>query len=44
MAKMYEFWNYSFDLEPLCYTIDEFEKKRKQIGIVSEAVKEGIAI
>lgn len=37
-------WDGPVDLEPLCYTPEEFEKKKKQIGIVSEAVKEGIEI
>jgi len=42
---MYEFWNhYPLDIEPLCYTPEEFEKKKKQIGIVSRAVKEGIEL
>jgi len=30
-----------FATDLLCYTPEEFEKKRKQIGIVSQAVKEG---
>lgn len=31
-------------LEPLCYTPEEFEEKKKDIGIVNEAVKEGIEL
>lgn len=31
-------------LEPLCYTPEEFEKKKKEIGIVSQAVKEGLEL
>ncbi len=30
-----------FATDLLCYTPQEFEKKRKQIGIVSQAIKEG---
>ena len=30
-----------FAADLLCYTPEEFEKKRNQIGIVSQAVKEG---
>ncbi|MBI5036563.1 nucleotidyltransferase domain-containing protein [Candidatus Micrarchaeota archaeon] len=30
-----------FNADFLCYTPEEFEKKRKQIGIVGEAVREG---
>jgi len=45
IAKMYEFWNnYPIDIEPLCYTKKEFEKKKREIGIVSQAVKEGIEV
>jgi len=45
IALMYEFWNhYPLDIEPLCYTPEEFEVKKKQIGIVREAVKEGIEV
>ena len=28
----------------LCYTPDEFERKKKEIGIVSEALREGITL
>ena len=42
-ALMYDFWQYwPLEIEPLCYTPEEFEVKKKQIGIVSEALKEGI--
>jgi len=44
-ALMYDFWtHWPFEIEPLCYTPEEFEMKKKQIGIVSEAVKEGILL
>jgi len=42
-ALMYDFWqHWPIDIEPLCYTPEEFEAKKNQIGIVSEAIKEGI--
>ena len=42
-ALMYDFWQYwPIEIEPLCYTPEEFEAKKNQIGIVSEAIKEGI--
>ena len=44
IANISEFWNSPVDLEPLCYTPEEFERKKKQIGIVRQAVKEGIEI
>lgn len=44
MSKLYEFWKGKISLEALCYTPQEFAKKKKQIGIVSEAVKNGIEV
>lgn len=44
MAEVYSFWNHRFALEPLCYTPDEFEEKKKQIGIVRSAVGKGKVI
>ena len=42
-ALMYDFWrHWPIEIEPLCYTPDEFETKKNQIGIVSEAIKKGI--
>jgi len=42
-ALMYDFWqHWPIEIEPLCYTPEEFEAKKKQIGIVSEAIKEGM--
>ena len=44
-ALMYDFWqHWPLEIEPLCYTREEFEAKKKQIGIVSEAIKEGIPL
>jgi len=37
-------WDGLITLEPLCYTPEEFEEKSKQIGIVQQAIKEGIEI
>lgn len=44
MSSIYEYWDEQYDIEPLCYTPEEFEEKKKEIGIVSKAVKEGIEI
>jgi len=42
-ALMYDFWqHWPIQIEPLCYTPGEFDAKKNQIGIVSEAIKEGI--
>ncbi|MGM5488946.1 MAG: nucleotidyltransferase domain-containing protein [Nanobdellota archaeon] len=35
------YWDEDIDLEVLCYTNEEFNRKSKQIGIVNQAVKEG---
>lgn len=44
-ALTYDFWqHWPIEIEPLCYTPDEFELKKNQIGIVSEAIKEGISL
>ena len=44
MIEAYGFWNKKNDLEQICYTPKEFEIKRKQIGIVQQAVKEGVEL
>lgn len=44
-AMMYDFWrHWPLEIEPLCYTPEEFEAKKRQIGIVNEAVKEGVVL
>jgi uncharacterized protein len=44
-ALMYDFWtHWPLEVEPLCYPPEEFEKKKHQIGIVSEALGEGIVL
>jgi len=43
-ADVLAHWKEDVDLEVLCYTPDEFERKSRQLGIVGQAVKEGIAI
>ena len=42
MGILLEWWEGPVDLEVLCYTPQEFERKKKQIGIVKQAVKDGI--
>lgn len=37
-------WSGPADLEVLCYTPAEFSRKKRQIGIVATAVKEGIRL
>ena len=37
-------WDDKIMLEPICYTPDEFEEKKKQVGLVKQAVKEGVVL
>lgn len=37
-------WKGYVDVEPLCYTPEEFKEKAGQIGIVRQAVKEGVPL
>jgi len=43
-ARMYDYWNLDLPVDFLCYTKEEFDKLKKQISIVKEAVEEGIEI
>jgi hypothetical protein len=43
-SRLYRYWEGRLPLEMLCYTISEFEKKRRMIGIVRDAVEEGIPL
>lgn len=42
--KLYDYWNLDYPVDFLCYTPEEFNKLKKQITIVRQAVKEGISI
>ena len=44
MTMMYDYWSYEYPLEVLCYTPSEFDKKKKQIGIVRHAIKWGVRV
>lgn len=44
LGELIYFWNENLDLEVLGYTPEEFEKKKKQMGIIGQAIKEGIEI
>jgi hypothetical protein len=44
MAEIIGEWDGAVDLEVICYTPQEFERKRKQIGIIQKAVEEGVDI
>lgn len=42
--SLYMDWNLDYPVDFLCYAPEEFEKLRKQITIVKEAVERGIEI
>ena len=41
---MYDYWSLKYPVDFLCYTPEEFNKLKKQITIVREAVENGIEI
>ena len=41
---MYEDWDYNFAVDFICYTPKEFNEKKNQVSIVSEALKTGVII
>ncbi len=43
-VELYKFWHQWPGVELLCYTPEEFERKSNEIGIVAEAVREGIEL
>ena len=43
-SKLYDFWNVDYPVDFLCLTPDEFDKMKKQVSIVSMALKEGTVI
>ena len=44
MKRIIEFWDEDVGLTALCYTPAEFEEMKSQIGIVSQALREGVEI
>ncbi|MFW6126021.1 MAG: nucleotidyltransferase domain-containing protein [Chloroflexota bacterium] len=44
IALTYQLWDSPMPVEPLCYTREEFERKRSQVSIVREAVREGVEV
>jgi len=44
VGMLYDLWELGTPLEALCYTPQEFVKKAKEISVVREALKHGIAL
>jgi len=43
-SEIYDFWDEPVDVEAICYTPEEFTRKRKQWGIVRTAAREGVEL
>lgn len=43
-AKMYDYWKLRYPVDFLCYTPEEFNRLKKQVSIVKEAIETGIEI
>ncbi len=43
-VKLYDYWDLDYPVDFLCLTPEEFEKKKKEVGIIQDAVREGIEI
>jgi len=44
ISDLLELWDHDYHIDILPYTPEEFEQKKKEIGIVAKAVKEGIEL
>lgn len=44
LPQIYDYWSGNVDIEAICYTPGEFERKLKQYGIVRKAAEEGVEI
>lgn len=43
-SEFYYLWDLPQEIDIICLTSEEFEKKRQQVGIIKTAYKEGIEI
>jgi len=43
-VELYDYWDLDYPVDFLCYTPKEFNKLKKQITIVREAVENGVEI
>ena len=44
VKKMYDYWEIDYPVDFICYTSGEFDKLKKRVSIVTQAIKEGIEI
>jgi|SRR3989344_587835 len=43
-AVFYDYWDYNYPVDFLCYTPEEFNRLKKKISIVREALSNGIIV
>ena len=44
VSRMYKYWDGLVPVDFLCYTVKEYERLKKRISIVSEALRSGIVV
>ncbi len=44
ICAVLEMWDLDADLQPLCYTPEEFARKAEEISTVAEALREGVPL
>ncbi|MCD6247969.1 MAG: nucleotidyltransferase domain-containing protein [Hadesarchaea archaeon] len=44
VSETYRYWDSNYLVDFLCYTPEEFERLKKQVTIVREAVETGISV
>ncbi|MDR7414949.1 MAG: nucleotidyltransferase domain-containing protein [Armatimonadota bacterium] len=44
LRQIMDLWDLEVDLQPLCYTPEEFVRKRQELCVVAEAVESGQAL
>ena len=44
VSRMYDYWTLDMPVDFLCYTTKEFERLRKRISIVKDALENGIVV
>lgn len=44
IPPIYEYWDEPVDIEPICYTPAEFERKKKEHGTIRSALEEGVEL
>lgn len=44
IERIFELWHLPEPLQPLCYTPEEFERKKSEIGVVRVASREGLCL